>query len=113
VVDADGSTPYAKVLEELSTRVLDGETVVVFLAQPAGESSDLVNALALLRARRVHLYAIIFECGSFADKTESTNKLTNTPADAQADATIAMLHELDAYCLRVRRGDDLVALFNT
>lgn len=105
VVDADGSTPYAKVLEELAVRVVDGETIVVFLSQPARESIDIVNALTLLRARRVHLYAIVFERGSFAGTAES--------ADAQADAATAMLHELDAHCLRVRRGDDLIALFNS
>lgn len=105
VVDADGSTSYAAVLEALSARVVDGETVVVFLSQPPSESIDVANALALLRARRVHLYAIVFECDSFAGMPKS--------AGAQAEAVTTVLHELDAYCLRVRCGDDLVALFNT
>lgn len=105
VVDADGGTPYASVLEEIATRVVDGETIVVFLSQPAAESADIVNALTLLRARRVHLYAIVFERGSFLGNAQTT--------DVQADAATAMLHELDAHCLRVRGGDDLVALFNS
>lgn len=105
VIDADGSTPYAEVLEALSARVVDGETVVVFLSQPPSESIDLANALTLLRARRVHLYAIVFERDSFAGMPRS--------AGAHADSVTTVLHELDAYCLRVRCGDDLVALFNT
>jgi uncharacterized protein (DUF58 family) len=105
IVDSDGSRPYASVLEEIATRAIDGETVAVFLSQPASESVDVFNALTLLRAKRAHVFAIVFERGSFADAAASV--------DTQADAATGVLQELDAQYLRVRRGDDLVHLFNT
>ena len=104
VVDSDGATPYARVLEEVAMRVSNGETVVLFLSQKAAESTDIFQALTLLRGNRAHLYAVVFDRGSFLDAP--------TAADAQADTVTAVLQELDAYCLRVRRGDDLVQLFN-
>jgi uncharacterized protein (DUF58 family) len=105
IVDADGKRPYASVLEEVATRAIDGETVAVFLSQPASESIDVANALAVLRGRRAHLLAIVFERGSFLDAAGTV--------DAQADAATGVLQELDARYLRVRRGDDLVHLFNS
>jgi uncharacterized protein (DUF58 family) len=105
VVDADGDRPYASVLDEVATRAIDGETVVVFLSQPAGEAAATINALAALRARRVHLFGVVLERSSFTDGA--------APRDVQAEAATAALQELDARCWRVRRGDDLVHLFNS
>lgn len=105
IVDSDGSRPYASVLEEIATRAIDGETVAVFLSQPASESAAVLNALTVLRAKRAHIFAIVFERGSFTDAVAHV--------DAQADAATGVLQELDANYLRVRRGDDLVHLFNT
>jgi uncharacterized protein (DUF58 family) len=105
IVDSDGSRPYASVLEELASRSIDGETVVVFLSQQASESTDIFNALTMLRSKRAHIFAIIFERGSFIDAA--------VQEDAQADAATGVLQELDARYFRVRRGDDLVHLFNS
>lgn len=105
IVDSDGSRPYASVLEEIATRSIDGETVVVFLGQPADEAIDISNALAVLRSKRAHIFAIVFERSSFVD--------ASSPEDAQADAATGVLQELDARCFRVRSGDDLVHLFNS
>lgn len=105
IVDSDGSRPYASVLEEIATRAIDGETVAVFLSPPASESAAVLNALTLLRAKRAHIFAIVFERGSFTDGAAHV--------DAQADTATGVLQELDAHYLRVRRGDDLVHLFNT
>lgn len=105
IVDSDGSRPYASVLEELATRSIDGETVVVFLSQLASESIDTFNALAVLRSKRAHIFAIVFERGSFIDAAFQE--------DAQADAATGVLQEIDARYFRVRRGDDLVHLFNS
>jgi uncharacterized protein (DUF58 family) len=105
VVDSDGSQPYASVLEDIATRSIDGETVLVFLSQQAGESIATINALTLLRSKRAHIFAIVFERSSFIDAA--------SPADAPADAATAVLQELGAACLRVRCGDDLIHLFNS
>lgn len=125
VVDADGSRPYASVLEEIATRSVDGETIALFLSQAAAENADLINALTLLRTGRANIYAIVFERSSFLDArgpenaqkkagpNVQTRAQTDTPPDAQADAMTGVLQELDAHCLRVRCGDDLVHLFNT
>jgi uncharacterized protein (DUF58 family) len=106
VVDSDGSLPYASVLEDIAARALAGETVVAFLSQPTSESAAALNALTLLRSRRAHVFAIVFERRSFTD-------VAAPEGDAQADAVTAALQELDAGYLRVRRGDDLVHLFNS
>lgn len=108
LVDADGSTPYASVLEDVAQRSVDGETVVVFLSPPATEAAEfaaLLAALTQLRAKRVHLLALVFETRSFVDPGVDSD---DPPADAMTD----VLHELDAHCLRIRRGDDLLRLFN-
>jgi len=105
VVDSDGSRPYASVLEDIATRSIDGETVVAFLSQQASESIATLNALTMLRGKRAHVFAIVFERSSFIDVAAQ--------GDAQADAATAVLQELDAGYLRVRRGDDLVHLFNS
>lgn len=104
VVNSDGIRPYASVLEDIATRTIDGETILVFLSLQAGESIATVNALTLLRGKRAHIFAIVFERSSFIDVA--------SPGDAPADAATAVLQELDATCLRVRCGDDLVHLFN-
>ena len=104
VVDADGSRPYASVLAGIGLRALDGETVIVFLSPAAGDSSATFEALMALRARRVQIFAIVFERSSFVDPRSSR--------DAQADAAAALLHEIDATSVRVRCGDDLLHLFN-
>lgn len=109
IVDSDGSRPYASVLEEIATRSIDGETIAVFLSPQASESIDIFNALAMLRAKRAHIFAIVFERSSFIEGAVRVDD----HADAQADAAIGVLQELDAQYLRVRRGDDLVHLFNT
>lgn len=110
VVAADGATPYAKVLEDVAQRCLPGETVVVFLAEPAARTPATLQALALLRARRAHLFAIVLERASFAAGADE--QASGTAADADADACSAALVELGAHWVRVRRDDDLLRLFN-
>lgn len=104
VVDADGATPYAEVLQRVATECRQSETVVVFLSEPAPLLADTLQALALLRARGAHVYAVVFERDSF----EPNPKFG---ADGSATA-IAGLLDMGAYCLQVRKGDDLVKLFN-
>lgn len=104
VVDSDGATPYARVLENIALDCQPGETVLVFLSQPEGQSAQTLQALALLRARGAHVLAVDFERESFlAD---------GKPAKAGPLAAAGLL-ELGAHCLPIRCGDDLVALFNT
>jgi uncharacterized protein (DUF58 family) len=105
IVDSDGDRPYASVLEDIAMKAITGETIVVFLSQSASESIDTFNALAMLRSKRAHIFAIVFERSSFTDG--------KAPTDSEADAAMGVLQELDATYLRVRRGDDLVSLFNT
>lgn len=104
VVDADGAMPYAKVLQRVATECRQGETVVVFLSEPAVMLADTLQALALLRARGAHVYALVFERDSF----QQTQKV----GDDGAAMAVAGLLDMGAYCLQVRKGDDLVKLFN-
>lgn len=104
VVDADGTAPYAGVIEDIAAGAGVGETVVVFLAQAAAESAGVIRALALLRAKRAHIFAVVLERRSFGDEQGRS--------PPEPDQLFAGLQELDAYCVTVRRGDDLVQLFN-
>lgn len=105
VVDADGVTPYATVLQRFVTECRPGETVVVFLSEPAEFLPDTLQVLALLRARGAHLYALVFERTSF----DPTAKV----GDGGTATALAGLLDMGAVCLPIRRGDDLVKLFNT
>jgi uncharacterized protein (DUF58 family) len=109
VLEANGATPYARVLEQVAVDSLHGETVVVFLSEPDVRLPDTVQALAMLRARGANLFAVVFERDSFLSPSVSANP---TPAGPTAIA-LANLLELDAHCLLIRRGDDLVQRFNT
>lgn len=104
IADADGTTPYAKVLQRAAVECRPGETVVVFLSEPAVLLADTLQAMALLRARGAHVFAVVFERDSFAPEQK-----VSTDGTAMA---VAGLLEMGAHCLQVRKGDDLVKLFN-
>jgi uncharacterized protein (DUF58 family) len=108
VVEADGATPYGLVLERVAMDCRQGETVVVFLSEPGERQAETLRALALLRARGAHLLAVVFERKTFLD----TPPLPATPPHAGEGDILGNLLELGAHCLNVRRGDDLVRLFN-
>ena len=107
VIDTDGATPYARLLDDLGPQCVRGETVVIFLSGNAADWDETLRALTTLRARQLHLFAIVFDTPGFAPKSAP---LAAIPADA-AEMTAALL-ELGAQCLRVRHRDDLVRLFN-
>ncbi|MGZ4955547.1 MAG: hypothetical protein ACXV8Q_10580 [Methylobacter sp.] len=104
IIDADGDTPYHKVMDEVAGDCLVGETVVAFLAEPSEREMDTLQSLALLRARGAHLLAVCFERASFL------------AADGGAAVTESILFagllDLGAQVVPVRRGDDLMRLFN-
>ncbi|MBD9355860.1 DUF58 domain-containing protein [Methylomonas albis] len=106
VVDADGNTPYATLLTEIALNCVRGETVLLLLAEPPHRNAATLQALALLRAKGVYLFAVIFERASFFASANGGK----TRMDDQKLA--AGLTELGAHCLTVRRGDDLTVLFN-
>lgn len=108
MLDADGATPYGTLLEEAAAQCLPGETVVIFLSSPPELTEGILQALALLRARRAHLFAVLFDRSSFADREPPL------PAEnAGNDALLATLLDLGAHCVPVRNGDDLVRVFNS
>jgi uncharacterized protein (DUF58 family) len=102
IVDADGTTEYAEVLQRVALNCIRGETVLVFLSAPAAQSSAILQALALLKARHAHLFAVVFEQDTFS----------NTTTDGVPDALLGGLLELGAHCQTVRQGDDLLSVFN-
>jgi len=104
VIDADGETPYHKMLDKVAGECLAGETVVVFLAEPADRALGTLQSLALLRARGAHLLAVCFERRSFL-ATDGGVAVTESPL-------FAGLLDLGAQVVPVRRGDDLMRLFN-
>jgi uncharacterized protein (DUF58 family) len=104
VVDADGDAPYHRVLDKTAVDCLAGETVVAFLAEPSERAVDTLQSLALLRARGAHLLAVCFERPSFLAADGGTA--------VTESALFAGLLELGAQVVPVRRGDDLMRLFN-
>ena len=106
VVACDGTTPYADFLSEIGPQCLRGETVVVFLSGNRTRWADTRQALATLRARQANLFAVVFDQATFLP--------AGAPSALIAEHTeiTAALLELRAYCVTVRRGDDLVRLFN-
>ena len=106
VVASDGDIPYAHLLTEIGPHCLRGETVVVFLSGKQARWPDTLQALATLRARQVNLFAVVFDQPSFLSAGSPSGLVTK-----HTEIT-AMLLELGAYCITVRRGDDLVRLFN-
>ena len=107
VVDSDGATNYADTIFQIALNCIAGETVLVFLAAPDSGSTDILQALSLLKARRANLFVVVFDRDSFvAATTQSSHKAPDS------NGIVGGLLELGAYCLPVRQGDDLVRLFN-
>lgn len=107
VVASDGITDYAEVLSGLALNCSAGETVLVFLSAPDHRSTAVLQALSLLRARRAHLFVVVFARDTFA-----TAPIQHAGGAAVPDTLIGGLLELGAHCQPVRQGDDLVRLFN-
>lgn len=105
IVDSDGVTPYAKVLHRVAMECRHGETVVVFLSEPAALLAETLQALALLRMRGAHVYAVVFVRESFRPRQKV--------GAGETAIAVAGLLNMGAYCLQVRQGDNLVRLFNT
>ena len=106
VVACDGNIPYAHLLTEVGPQCLRGETVVVLLSEMQPRWMDTLQALATLHARQANLFAVVFDQASFLPEGAPSGLLTK-----HTEITAALL-ELGAYCVTVRRGDDLVRLFN-
>ena len=104
IADADGDTRYARLLEDPVLACEPGETVVVFLCEPDPHLQSTLQALALLRSCGVQILAITFDARSFGAARPADPGHSYAPADT--------LLELGAACMAVRKGDDLVALFN-
>jgi len=103
VVDGDGDTPYAALLESVALDCQAGETIVVFLSEPETRAADTLQALSLLRARGANLLAISFDRRSFGADTAHSKASFDLAAAVQ---------ELGGFHIHVARHDDLVRLFN-
>lgn len=108
VADSDGAVPYAYVLNHVAAQCHPGETVVVFFSGSPRHNDELLQALALLRARRAHLFAVLFERASFEVRKAKVSRGGTAPEAALYGGLL----DLGAYCVLVRNGDDLVRLFN-
>lgn len=104
IVDADGATPYAKVLQNVAMRCRHGQTVVVFLSEPEVHVSDTIQAIALLRARGANVLAVAFERESFQGEAAR-------PRQARPSPWVGLLDSGVTY-LTLRNGDNLVSVFN-
>lgn len=104
VVACDGVTPYARFLGLLGPQCRRGETLVVFLAQDTQDWEQTVPALAALRARQIHLVAVVFDRATFAAEPKARHPDPNAQA--------AQLADLGAQAFLIRQGDDLARSFN-
>lgn len=109
VLDSRGTVPYATVLEQAALDCQPGQTVAIFLSEPAERIAGTLHALALLRAKGANLLIVDFQRASFAaDHTLAARRLKH---DKRANA-LSGLPELGAHYLQVSCGDDLTQLFN-
>lgn len=102
VVEADGGRSYADLLRETADQAARGETLVVFVNDEAMTAGALAEILANVRARQLHLLAVLFAGASFRGQRVSPG----------AAPGVAALIEAGAQIIRVRQGDDLLRLFN-
>ena len=115
IIDADGTVPYAVFLEKLSQQCSSGETIVIFLASPPAQTDAILSAASLLRAKRVHLFAILLDRDSFLLNTNeaSLRSKGNGSRERQSkNILFSGLLNLDAHCIQVRNHDDLPRIFN-
>ncbi len=108
VVDANGSLPYARVLEQVALTCQRGETVVAFFSEPDARSDDTLRAMAQLQAIGAHLFCVVFDRPSF---TPTDAPRPRTSGDPTRLAQAGLL-ELGAHSLVLRKDDDLVKRFN-
>lgn len=100
IVAADGAIPYAKVLQTVAMNCRHGQTVVVFLSEPKKRVADTLQAIALLRARGANVLAMTFDRDTFLGK------------EPQTISPWSGLFDLGISFMTIRKGDDLVRLFN-
>ncbi|NDV12563.1 DUF58 domain-containing protein [Crenobacter caeni] len=99
-LDADGDVPYAEVLREVGAQAAAGETLVLFLSEPAARAEATLMAIADLRARRLPVLAVLFDRSSF-----------DMPGP-DAAALGARLGALGVRCLPHACGDVAARLFS-
>lgn len=104
IVDADGATPYSKVLQSVAMHCRHGQTIVVFMSEPEVRAAATVQAIALLRARGANVRAVIFDRESFLMEAK--------PPSREGASPWAGLLDLGVPCLSIRNGDNLVSVFN-
>lgn len=105
VVDVRGAVPYAKVLQNMAIHCSNGETLVAFISQEEAEAEQVLEALAMIRARGAWLFVVVFDRGSFVGRGEDTLAATGRIAGRAIG--------LGAHCVAVKCGDDLERVFNT
>jgi uncharacterized protein (DUF58 family) len=105
VLEANGKTPYSQLLLQIALNCRRGETVVLLLSEPPLRSVVTLQALALLRNKGAHLFAVFFDRNSFFPGGKPISNIENEPM-------YAGLLELGLHALIVRKGDDLTRLFN-
>lgn len=109
VVDADGTRPYASMLERAAIDCMRGETVVAFLSEPGDRRNSTFEALAFLRARGAHLIVIDFNRESFL---VGDSLAARRARHGKKDAAVSGMPDLSACYLEVNRGGDLTHLFH-
>ena len=105
VIDANGRAPYAQFLENLARDCEFGETIVVFISEPAQRMDQTLQAIAALRSHGLHVLAIVFDRASF-DQSQRRS-------ESGIRAAVAVLFDLGATVYEVRRDDNLVRVFNS
>jgi uncharacterized protein (DUF58 family) len=107
VVDSRADQTYGAWLAEQAPNGLRGETAVVFLSPTRSNWPDVLQALAVLSARGMHLWAVVFDVPSFSPAGDMVRNVYADPQQMNAE-----LLALGAHVVNVCRGDDLVKVFN-
>jgi uncharacterized protein (DUF58 family) len=100
IADAADTTPYSRTLQTVAMNCRHGQTVFIFLSEPEAFIAETLQAVALLRARGAHIFAITFDRDTFQDKP------------AQPHSPWGGLFDIGIPFMTIRKGDDLMRLFN-
>lgn len=107
VVDSDADQTYDAWLSAVAPSGLRGETAVVFLTPTRSAWPATCQALAVLGARGMHLWAVVFDVPSFSPAGGLVRNVYADPKQMTAE-----LLAMGAHVVNVRQGDDLVKVFN-
>lgn len=100
VIDSNGDSPYSTIIENVAQTIRYGQTAIIFLSIPETSSTLILQAITKLQERGANIIAITFDISSFLDSPQ------------QSASSWSILLDMGVHLISIRKGDDLVRIFN-